>query len=200
MNNPQIATLSLALLWDGAHHQPFQYTDREDIAIRANELAPGRFAWRKYPQNIEIEIVGKALRDAKKEKNGSLVIGDNEKGWILSPAGAQWALTEDVEANSNTMDALRACRRAISALLDRERGRLRAIEVLQCGEEGVRTVTQASLYEFAYINEYFDARARWRRFCIVESAIGAQTTLTDWWQSLQERFPEEMAGWPKSTK
>jgi hypothetical protein len=33
--------------------------DTEDIAIKANELAPGRFTWRKYKDQINIETVRK---------------------------------------------------------------------------------------------------------------------------------------------
>ena len=29
--------------------------DTEDIAVKANELAPGRFAWKKYPDQINLE-------------------------------------------------------------------------------------------------------------------------------------------------
>ncbi|MFZ2068557.1 MAG: hypothetical protein WAV27_21505, partial [Xanthobacteraceae bacterium] len=37
------------------------YTDTEDIAVKANEIAPGRFAWRKYKEQINIETVRKRL-------------------------------------------------------------------------------------------------------------------------------------------
>jgi hypothetical protein len=41
--NHEIVTLAVYLLGGEA-----QRVDTEDIAIRANELAPGRFTWRKY--------------------------------------------------------------------------------------------------------------------------------------------------------
>jgi hypothetical protein len=31
--------------------------DTEDIAIKANEFAPGRFASRKYPTQINLELI-----------------------------------------------------------------------------------------------------------------------------------------------
>jgi hypothetical protein len=35
--------------------------DTEDVAIKANEIAPGRFTWRKYPEQINIDTVRKRL-------------------------------------------------------------------------------------------------------------------------------------------
>lgn len=31
--------------------------DTEDVAVKANELAPGAFTWRKYRDQINLEIV-----------------------------------------------------------------------------------------------------------------------------------------------
>jgi hypothetical protein len=36
-------------------------SDTEDIAVKANELAPGRFTWRKYADQINIDTVRKRL-------------------------------------------------------------------------------------------------------------------------------------------
>jgi len=65
--------------------------DTEDVAIRANELAPGIFAWRKYPEQINLELVRVTLSDAKKQKNGGLLVGSGRTGWRLSAAGVSWA-------------------------------------------------------------------------------------------------------------
>ena len=40
--------------------------DTEDIAVKANQIAPGRFSWRKYPRQINIDTVRKRLWDACK--------------------------------------------------------------------------------------------------------------------------------------
>ena len=50
--------------------------DSEDVAMKANELAPGRFTWTKYKDQISLEHVRVYLSDAKKEKNGSYGIVD----------------------------------------------------------------------------------------------------------------------------
>lgn len=66
----------------------------EDVAVAANELAPGRFAWTKYPDQISLEHVRVALSDAKKPNNGELVAGDGTQGWHLTPAGRLWAAAQ----------------------------------------------------------------------------------------------------------
>src|ERR1700731_4921954 len=61
--------------------------DTEDIAVKANELAPGRFAWRKYKDQINIDAVRKRLWDAAKPEKGGLLIGSEKTGWRLTKAG-----------------------------------------------------------------------------------------------------------------
>jgi hypothetical protein len=64
LSNHEIVTLAVYLLGGDT-----QYLDTEDIAVKANEIAPGRFTWRKYSDQINIENVRAFLSDAKKEKN-----------------------------------------------------------------------------------------------------------------------------------
>ena len=68
-----------------------KYIDTEDVAIKANDLAPGRFCWQKYPDRINLEAVRKRLSDAKKAEHGSLVTGSPKKGWLLTHSGLKWA-------------------------------------------------------------------------------------------------------------
>jgi hypothetical protein len=66
-------------------------TDTEDIAIKANEIAPGRFGWRKYKDQINIDTVRKRLWDATKEDKGAYLIGSERSGWRLTKAGFDFA-------------------------------------------------------------------------------------------------------------
>ena len=58
--------------------------DTEDIAIKANDLAPGRFGWRKYKEQINIDAVRKRLWDAAKPEKGAYLIGSDKLGWRLT--------------------------------------------------------------------------------------------------------------------
>ena len=66
------------------------YADTEDIAIKAAQLAPGRFSWRKYPDQINIETVRKRLWDAASDKKGRLLTGSEREGWLLTEAGLKF--------------------------------------------------------------------------------------------------------------
>ncbi len=80
--------MTLALSLAGGAERPI---DTEDVAMKAHELAPTRFAWRKYPQQINLELVRVYLSDAKNPKKGGYVDGSGRTGWTLTPRGAKWA-------------------------------------------------------------------------------------------------------------
>ncbi len=65
--------------------------DTEDIAVKANELAPGRFSWRKYKEQINIDTVRKRLWDATKPEKGGYLIGSEKTGWRLTKSGFDFA-------------------------------------------------------------------------------------------------------------
>lgn len=65
--------------------------DTEDAAVKAHELAPDRFSWRKYPAQINLELVRVSLSDAKKKDKGALLAGSGKTGWTLTPDGLRWA-------------------------------------------------------------------------------------------------------------
>jgi hypothetical protein len=65
--------------------------DTEDIAVKADELAPGRFSWRKYKNQISINTVSKRLWDATKAERGAYLIGSEKTGWRLTKAGFDFA-------------------------------------------------------------------------------------------------------------
>jgi hypothetical protein len=57
----------------------------------ANEIAPGRFSWRKYKDQINIDTVRKRLWDATKQDKGAYLIGSERTGWRLTKAGFDFA-------------------------------------------------------------------------------------------------------------
>jgi hypothetical protein len=86
LSNMEIITLAVYILGGESH-----YVDTEDIAVRANELAPGRFTWVKYPEQINIHTVKTHLWDAKSDRKGSLLLGSEKDGWILTASGLELA-------------------------------------------------------------------------------------------------------------
>lgn len=86
LKQTELVTLAVYLL--GGDVSPI---DTEDVAVKAHELAPTRFSWRKYTEQINLELVRVSLSDAKKEKYGARVDGPGERGWTLTSAGLDWA-------------------------------------------------------------------------------------------------------------
>ena len=82
--NHEIVTLAVYLLGGDSHD-----VDTEDIAVKANELAPNRFTWKKYHDQINIDTVRKRLWDAKNK--GGFLNGSEKEGWLLTPAGLKFA-------------------------------------------------------------------------------------------------------------
>src|SRR6266516_3169361 len=80
--NHEVVTLAVFIL--GGDQRP---VDTEDVAKKANEIAPGRFTWRKYKDQINLEVVRVYLSDAKKKGKGEYLIGSGNSGWSLSEAG-----------------------------------------------------------------------------------------------------------------
>ena len=116
MNVSQREVVCLAVYLCGGNTK---FVDTEDIAIKADEIAPGRFSWKKHPERIDKEVVRTYLSDLKKEKYGSLLDGTGKRGWVLSAAGVEW-ITHNVkrlgaadlswnhnESKSGSIDSLR---------------------------------------------------------------------------------------------
>jgi hypothetical protein len=68
--------------------------DTEDVAVKAWQLAPKSFCWRKYESQVDISTVRLTLRHASEGKNGARVGGSMRAGWHLTPAGLRWLDTE----------------------------------------------------------------------------------------------------------
>jgi hypothetical protein len=87
----QIELVTLALY---ALEGDIRAVDTEDIAVKVHQLAPTRFSWRKYPDQINLELVRVYLSAAKdQERGGGLIDGTGRSGWTLTPAGLAWART-----------------------------------------------------------------------------------------------------------
>ena len=82
LSNMEIVTLAVYFLGGQS-----RYVDTEDIAVKANELAPGRFTWVKYTSQINIHTIKTHLWDAKSERKGGLLLGSEKEGWMLSSSG-----------------------------------------------------------------------------------------------------------------
>ena len=186
-SKPELVTIAVALLGGDTTH-----VDREDVAIKVNDIAPGQFSWRKYPERIDLDAVGGTLRTAKKPLNGGLVVGNNTKGWMLSPAGLKWIKTVDLGAVDNELPTKHR-KASISANQELERSRLLNTKAYNLFvEDKSKEITVQDFYEFARVNEYFQIKTRQRRYAIIANAVSDDETLSDLWDLLQTKFSKEM--------
>jgi hypothetical protein len=154
----EVAVYAVHLL--GGAERP---VDTEDVAVKVAELLPGAFSWRKYPDQINLEIVRAVLSDSKKRQFGALLHGTGSEGWRLSDAGVTWAaqLEKEIRAGlvvnqgqaepwAGSSDARRA---------DREIDRTRASLAWQQWKSGEEVTTHAALQLFR-IDDYADAKMK----------------------------------------
>lgn len=116
LSQSEIVTLAVYLL-GGANDA----VDTEDAAFKANELAPGRFTWRKYPEQINLELIRVYLSDAKKAAKGTLLIGTGRTGWKLTQKGLKWA--HEAEKSLSQLDLGRQRKDSRSGSVDENRWR-----------------------------------------------------------------------------
>jgi hypothetical protein len=159
--NHEIVTLAVFLL--GGTARP---VDMEDVAIKANEneIAPGRFAWRKYKNQINLDAVRRRLWDAKLPKLGYRFLrGSEGEGWLLTESGAEFcrlAAPKLASKPSTTAPSNRNEQRWISA----ERTRLcssAAFEAFQAGK--LESLTRRDTSSFFRLDEYVTGEARDRK-------------------------------------
>ncbi|MDH3746952.1 MAG: hypothetical protein OER97_02000 [Gammaproteobacteria bacterium] len=123
---PYIVTMAVYLL-DGGR----QPVDSEDVAMKCHELAPGRFSWRKYPEQINLDNVRRNLVWARTPEFGSMLKGSITDGWTLTPSGLDWATKNHKAVESVDLRKAHPPSRTQSgqdARLKRERSRIRSTE------------------------------------------------------------------------
>jgi len=133
-----------------------KFIDTEDVAVKAHEIAPGRFVWRKYPDQINLELVRVYLSDAKKPDKGEHLSGSGRKGWSLTSKGRQW-----IEANLNLLerdlslgDGISRAGSVDAVRLDRESKRLQATDAWRLWNVDNKTVTAAQAKQVFRIDSY----------------------------------------------
>lgn len=158
LSNTEIITLAVYLLGGDS-----KYIDTEDIAIKANELAPGRFSWRKYPEQINIHNIGKRLCDARKPEKGGYITGSFKQGWILSENGLDFSKKkakhiQDIDMASSILNT--------KEMLWQEREKARmlvSIAFAKMNKLNGKAVTVQEAEAFFRVDDYVTGKARERK-------------------------------------
>lgn len=170
--NPEIVTLAVYLLGGDA-----SYVDIEDAAMKASELSPGRFAWRKYPDQINIFQIASSLSDARKEKNGNYVMGSMQSGWMLTDKGLKFA-----QERVGELDGANLTRKPQTAKERQwekgERARMISEAAFIKYQDGRQSdIAQAEAEAFFRVNDYVVGQAREKKIIRILNAFGDDAEL-----------------------
>jgi hypothetical protein len=136
------------------------YTDTEDIAVKANEIAPGRFTWRKYKEQINIEAVRKRLWDATKSDKGGYLVGTERDGWLLTQTGLKFCKKHLRLLKVSDAASTRRSQRE-QTWISRERVRMLAEPAYQKFVAGQMTnITPVEAERFFRVDDYVIGTAR----------------------------------------
>jgi hypothetical protein len=178
----QIAALASYLVGAGE-----KAVHTEDIALKAFELAPNRFSWKKYPNNIDLEAVRVALRHGTEPQHGSLLSGSMETGWMLTPEGLQWATQAEETITGGVTSKAR--RGSHQAALDAEVDRILSTSAWEKARLGRQD--DISVYEFqslARVNEYTSASKYSQRIGQIKLAGSERPEILDLIEFLDSKF------------
>jgi hypothetical protein len=164
--NHQIVTLAVYLL--GGETRAI---DTEYVAVKAAELAPGRYNWRYYPEQINIELVRTFLSDAKKKRCGQYVTGSTNEGWMLTQAGTTFS-RENVHRLGCENLAVPRKSQADKKWLRRERARLLATAAFAKFLSGeYDAISPSDAATFFRLDEYVTGTARERKVARIVNAF-----------------------------
>ena len=133
-----------------------KFVDTEDVAVKAFEIAPERFSWKKYPDQINLELVRVSLSDAKKPEKGEHLFGSGRRGWSLTVNGRDW-----ISANPDLLERDLAFRESVPRAgsvdvirASRESKRVRSTGAWEQWEINKHSVTAAQAKEVFRIDSY----------------------------------------------
>jgi hypothetical protein len=154
-----------------------RYIHLEDLALKAAELSPKTFSWKKYPEQVNLETVRLALKNELGAKNRR-VFGSIRHGWMLTPQGLSWCLKE-VSAKTNP---------APIEQIRKEIARIKKSEAFNKVATGRREeITDDDLKAVLRIDEYFSPRNRSERIIAFTNTTMIEPQLKPFITSLKRR-------------
>jgi hypothetical protein len=154
-NNSDITVIAVFQL-GGA----LRYIHLEDIAVKAAELSPKAFSWKKYPERINLETVRIALK-RELEAKARRVYGSIRHGWMLTPRGLLWCLeSTGTEANRSPLEQIQ---KEIARIKKNDNfSKVTAGRSADLADDNLKALLR--------IDEYFSPRSRSERILAVANA------------------------------
>lgn len=182
-NNVDVVLLAMYLL--GGH---LKTIDTEDVAVKAHELSPGRFSWRKYKDQIDIERVRVRLSGASHDGKLS---GVHSRGWRLTAVGTRYVQETllDLPLGDGPKVSIGLADRS---WISSERKRLLSTQLYKRFAAGaLKNVTLVELGEFFRVDEYMSSEIRGRKKDRIISAFRGDKILGDLLIALERQLEEK---------
>lgn len=139
------------------------YADTEDIAVAAAKLAPGRFSWRKYAEQIDIDAVRRRLVDVARAEFGGYLTGSERQGWLLTEAGLAFVEAHKIHLNAQAATHVKLTR-GEQTWLTRERSRMIGeVAFAKWRVDGAQSITPIEAERFFRIDDYVTGKSRTTR-------------------------------------
>jgi hypothetical protein len=162
--------------------------DTEDIAIKTRDIAPGRFAWRRHPDQVNLELVRVALSDAKKPENGTLVTGSGNEGWLLTEEGLRLARSR-IASLPRTSLGRRTTHARDRLWQERERVRMLATAAFRKYKDGLLLeITPQEAETFFHLDSYVRGMPREQKIRKLLMAFDNDSELGGAVRSIRERL------------
>jgi hypothetical protein len=169
--------------------------DTEDVAVKAHQLAPARFRWRKYPEQINLELVRVYLSDAKKTEHGALLTGSGRTGWSLTQKGLVWL--RSASARLKTLGVNETGRHQSragsidSTRTDRERKRITMMPAWIRWSSGERTVVITEAREVFRLDSYSTSSVREAKLTRLRAMFADDDQLSPFLTHLSEEIDRQ---------
>jgi len=181
-SNNEIVTIAVYLL-DG--HK--KYIDMEDIAMKVNDIAPGRFAWRKYPDQINLKKVEVRLCDSRNLEKGGYILGSIKKGWMLTEKGLQFA-QKNIKELKNTDLSRTPMNKREMILHHREKERMIASKAYEkVISKEIESITFKEAEDFFRVDDYVTGGARREKITRIINTFGEDPELSQAVKLLAEK-------------
>lgn len=188
-HNPQIVAIATYLLGGKS-----KFIDIEDIAIKAYELSPERFSWRRHPVMVDLGTVRDACSDAKKEKNGQLLVGTPSKGYMLTAEGVAFTKKEQ-----RFLETAKAKKERVSkkdrTIASREKTRLMTTAAFEKYSSGkIQEVTIEEAEVFFRLDDYIKGSSRRQKVTRIQNLFADDPAIGPLAKQLAEQLKEAEKG------
>jgi hypothetical protein len=181
-SNIDLVTIAVYLLGGDC-----KYVDTEDVAIKVNQLAPGRFTWRKYRDQINIDNVRKRLSDAKNPTKGGYLLGSFTQGWLLSENGLKFCRKNSKQLKSAGLSRPPLDKREMSWRRHEKARMLTSPAFEKIRENRENEITSREAEGFFMIDDYITGVAREKKLARIINAFGNDTELSHAIRLLKEK-------------